>query len=45
MDVFAINSEHFAHKPNFFPYFPVRQGKCRQKAGAHVGDGSRPSTV
>ena len=20
----------FAHKPNFFPYFPVWQGKCRQ---------------
>jgi hypothetical protein len=30
MDVFAINFEHFAHKPIFFPYFPVWQGKCRQ---------------
>jgi len=25
-----MNFEHFAHKPNFFPYFPVWQGKCRQ---------------
>jgi hypothetical protein len=30
MDLFAMNFEHFAHKPNFFPYFPVWQGKCRQ---------------
>jgi hypothetical protein len=30
MDVFAINFEHFAHNPIFFPYFPVWQGKCRQ---------------
>jgi hypothetical protein len=30
MDIFAMNFEHFAHKPNFFPYFPVWQGKCRQ---------------
>src|SRR5712691_10429645 len=30
MDLFAIKFEHFAHKPNFFPYFPVWQGKCRQ---------------
>ena len=22
-----MNFEHFAHKPNFFPYFPVWQGK------------------
>src|SRR5260370_35544792 len=30
MDLFWMNSEHFAHKPNFFPYFPVWQGKCGQ---------------
>src|ERR1700736_6124316 len=27
MDLFSINFEHFAHKPNFFPYFPRVAGK------------------
>jgi hypothetical protein len=25
-----MNRDHFAPQPDFFPYFPVWQGKCRQ---------------
>jgi hypothetical protein len=31
MDLFAMNLDDFAPQPDFFPYFPVRQGKCRQR--------------
>jgi hypothetical protein len=30
MDLFAMNLVDFAAKADFFPYFPVWQGKCRQ---------------
>jgi len=37
--------EHFAHKPNFFPYFPVWQGKMPSawaaRSGATAGSARR----
>jgi hypothetical protein len=30
MDLFAMNLDDFAPQPDFFPYFPVWQGKCSQ---------------
>jgi hypothetical protein len=30
MDLFAMNFDDFSPQPDFFPFFPVWQGKCRQ---------------
>jgi hypothetical protein len=30
MDLFAMNFDDFAPRPDFFPDFPGWQGKCRQ---------------
>src|SRR5258708_25088418 len=46
MDLFSMNFEHFAHKPNFFPYFRVWQGKmpsawAAPRSGATAGSARR----
>jgi hypothetical protein len=44
MDLFAMNFDDFAPRPDFFPDFPGWQGKCRQ-LGLRRDKGQRRACV
>jgi hypothetical protein len=42
MDLFAINFDDFAPQTDFFPHFPVWQGKCGRPVSESPGLRPRP---